>query len=140
MRTTLDVDNDILAVAKELARRQRLSIGRVISRLPHQGLTGQGLPATPLGQAETAIALTTGFRPFPAGRLVTNDQVDALRETAGSDTRAVGRQCPDRAARRGPHPSPFGHRLAGCPPRTRLGLVFANAERLRADFLEPGEP
>lgn len=83
MRTTLDIDEDVLAAAKELARRQRLSTGRVISRLLRQGLTGQGMSAAPSGQAETAVAPATGFRPFPAGRLVANDQVDALREAEG---------------------------------------------------------
>jgi hypothetical protein len=63
--------------------RDKKANGRVISRLLRQGLTGQGSLATPSSQAETAIALTTGFRPFPAGRLVTNDQVDALRKTEG---------------------------------------------------------
>jgi len=83
MRTTLDIDEDVLAAAKELARRQRLSTGRVVSRLLRQGLTGQGLPVAPWGQPEASVAPATGFRPFPVGRLVTNDQVDALRETEG---------------------------------------------------------
>ena len=84
MRTTLDIDEDVLAAAKELALwRQRLSTGRVISRLLRQGLTGQGLPAAPSDPAAADVAAATGFRPFPAGRLVTNDQVDALRETEG---------------------------------------------------------
>ena len=83
MRTTLDIDEDVLAAAKELARRQRLSTGRVVSRLLRQGLTGQGLPVASSGQAKADTAPATGFRPFPAGRLVTNDQVDALREAEG---------------------------------------------------------
>ena len=49
MRTTLDIDEDVLAAAKELARRQRLSTGRVVSRLLRQGLTGQGLPVASSG-------------------------------------------------------------------------------------------
>ncbi len=83
MRTTLDIDEDVLGAAKELARRQRLSTGQVVSRLLRQGLTGQGLPAASSGQSEAESAPVTGFRPFPAGRLVTNDQVDVLRETEG---------------------------------------------------------
>lgn len=63
--------------------RDKKANGRVISRLLRQGLTGQGSLATPSSQAETDVAPTTGFRPSPAGRLVTNDQVDAMRETAG---------------------------------------------------------
>ena len=83
MRTTLDIDEDVLAAAKELARRQRLSTGRVVSRLLRQGLTDQGLPGVTANQPAASVAPVTGFRPFPVARLVTNDQVNALRETEG---------------------------------------------------------
>ena len=39
MRTTLAIDNDVLAAAKHLAERERKSIGEVISALARQGLT-----------------------------------------------------------------------------------------------------
>jgi hypothetical protein len=38
MRTTLSIDDDILAAAKHLAERQNKSIGDVISSLARQGL------------------------------------------------------------------------------------------------------
>lgn len=38
MRTTLDLDPDVLAAAKELARRRKLSTGRVISELVREAL------------------------------------------------------------------------------------------------------
>lgn len=38
MRTTLDVDEDILLAAKDLARRRHTSLGRVLSDLARQGL------------------------------------------------------------------------------------------------------
>lgn len=38
MRTTLAIDDDILAAAKHLAERQNKSIGEVISSLARQGL------------------------------------------------------------------------------------------------------
>jgi hypothetical protein len=38
MRTTLAIDDDILAAAKHLAERQNKSIGEVISALARQGL------------------------------------------------------------------------------------------------------
>ena len=41
MRTTLDLDEDILLAAKELARQQRVAAGTVISRLVRQALSGQ---------------------------------------------------------------------------------------------------
>jgi hypothetical protein len=39
MRTTLDVEEDVLLAAKEMARQQRLSIGKVLSNLARQALT-----------------------------------------------------------------------------------------------------
>jgi hypothetical protein len=33
VRTTLDIEDDVLAAAKELARRQGTSAGQVVSRL-----------------------------------------------------------------------------------------------------------
>ena len=40
MRTTLDIEDDVLAAAKELARRQGTSAGEVVSRLPRVALSG----------------------------------------------------------------------------------------------------
>ena len=42
MRTTLDIDNDVLTAAKELARQEGKSAGAVISELARKGLTGEG--------------------------------------------------------------------------------------------------
>lgn len=81
MRTTLDLDDDVLQAAKELARRQRLSAGQVVSRLLRQALVGGGAQA-PATQPETGVA---GFRPFSsaAHQLVSNDQVEAIRDQEG---------------------------------------------------------
>ena len=40
MRTTLDIEDDVLEAAKELARRERSSTGKVMSTLARRGLTG----------------------------------------------------------------------------------------------------
>jgi len=39
MRTTLDLDDDVLSAARELAAGERRSLGAVISQLVRQGLT-----------------------------------------------------------------------------------------------------
>lgn len=39
MRTTLDIDEDVAAAAKELASGERRSLGSVISELARRGLT-----------------------------------------------------------------------------------------------------
>ena len=38
MRTTLDIDDDVLAVGRELARYRRTTIGAVVSELARTGL------------------------------------------------------------------------------------------------------
>lgn len=79
MRTTLDIDDDVLLAAKDLARRQRKSAGEVLSDLARLGLQG--------GQRGVAeVTARYGFAPMPAtGATVTNAQIDALRETLGED-------------------------------------------------------
>lgn len=78
MRTTIDIDDDVLRAAKELARIQGTSAGAVVSQLLRQALSGAGAAAK--GGRKAA----TGFRPFPAGgRVVTTTQVDALRDAEG---------------------------------------------------------
>jgi hypothetical protein len=39
MRTTLEIDDDLMATAKHLARQQGATIGHVISQLARQSLT-----------------------------------------------------------------------------------------------------
>lgn len=39
MRTTLEIDDDVVAAARELAGAERRSIGSVISELARRGLT-----------------------------------------------------------------------------------------------------
>ena len=76
MRTTLDVDIDVLRAAKELAKRKKKSTGQVVSELVRTALTAPPPPAT---AAEPDS--TYGFRPFAKrGGLVTNEMIDRLRE------------------------------------------------------------
>jgi hypothetical protein len=81
MRTTLDIDQDVLAAVKVLARRRHLSAGKVVSNLLRQALTGKdlGLAGTGTGQAGVG-----GFRPFPPrGAIITDELIDALRDAEG---------------------------------------------------------
>lgn len=84
MRTTLDIDEDVLLAAKELAKRQKVSTGQVVSQLLRRVLTGQAgrvIASKDDGSGSQSVA---GFRPFPAGRaVVTNDVVNRLREAEG---------------------------------------------------------
>jgi len=77
VRTTLDIDDDVLAAAREIARRERRTAGAVVSDLARRALTGT---ATPNPTVRESPALY-GFEPFPAdGRIVTNELIDRLRE------------------------------------------------------------
>ena len=72
MRTTLDIDDDVLLVAREIARTQGVSIGKALSDLARQALSQQdsettrnGVPLFPVG---------------PGARLVTLEFVNRLRD------------------------------------------------------------
>lgn len=81
MRTTLDIDDDVLAAAKELARMQRVSAGQVITRLVREALSGHSGKAGEPGHAPAGVG---GFRPFPSrGVMVSNEQVNAIRDQEG---------------------------------------------------------
>jgi hypothetical protein len=76
MRTTLDIDDDVLAAAKERARRHKKTTGEVISELARSALTAPP-PDRPTLRAKDLY----GFRPFPRrGGIVTNELIDKLRE------------------------------------------------------------
>ena len=62
MRTTIDLDYDTLVAAKEAARMENVSLGKVISRLVRQALTG--------GVAQQAgnVPAATATAPAPARR------------------------------------------------------------------------
>ncbi|OOG50582.1 hypothetical protein [Polaromonas sp. C04] len=76
MRTTIDLADDVLAAAKEIARLENSTAGAVLSRLARQALTQTG--GTETGRS------VAGFRTIPrGGHVVTNDHVNAIREIEG---------------------------------------------------------
>ena len=80
MRTTLDIDGDVLIAAKELARRERKTAGELVSDLMREALR---VRAGTAGEIRTQRGLY-GFKPIPArGAVVTNALVDELREELG---------------------------------------------------------
>jgi hypothetical protein len=78
-RTTLDIEDDMLAAAKGLAHRRGVTAGKVVSSLLRSSLSGKA-PAQPSDAAAVA-----GFRPFAAShqQLVSNEQIDQLRDLEG---------------------------------------------------------
>jgi hypothetical protein len=80
MRTTLDIDEEVLRAAKEIARRRRSTAGAVISELARQAPTGRANVPPGISEPEAFY----GFRPLPAdGRIVSTETVENLREDEG---------------------------------------------------------
>lgn len=81
MRTTLDIDDDILLAAKEIARRDRASAGSVISKWARLSLTGAPAPSSKAISNKGVC----GFVPFESrpGVVITNEMIDRLRDIEG---------------------------------------------------------
>ena len=80
MRTTIDIETDVLSAAKEIARQKQVGVGRVVSELLRQALTGQSGAAA----LHASSPISTGFDPLPArGVIVTNELINRLRDAEG---------------------------------------------------------
>ncbi len=73
MRTTLAIDDDILAAAKQLAEQDRSTLGEVISRLARRGLQRDA-------PAERAERNGIPLLPRRAGATVTLQLVNQIRD------------------------------------------------------------
>lgn len=74
MRTTLAIDDDVLAAAKHLAEREHKSIGEVISTLARQGLSKSTRSTRPLRNGVPLLPTRKG------GTRVTLELVNHLRD------------------------------------------------------------
>jgi len=80
MRTTLDIEDDVLEAARELARREHISAGAAVSRLLRVAFTGH----FPISTTPPETTVVNGFRPIPANnRLITDSLIDRLRDESG---------------------------------------------------------
>jgi hypothetical protein len=71
MRTTLSIDDDVLAVARAVAERDQRSIGEVVSDLARKGINGR----------TKVVKSPGGFPVLPRrGVVVTLELVNALRD------------------------------------------------------------
>ena len=81
MRTTLNIDDDVLIAVKEVAARESKPAGAAVSDLLRRSLARGGRETSEIG-AEPEPEF--GFRPFPKrGGVVTNELIDRLREETG---------------------------------------------------------
>ena len=89
MRTTLDIADDVLFAAKEMAKREKKPLGTIISELARRafaspsGVTTTMSVAEPLARAEQQLA-AYGITPLPSrGAVVSNELIDRLRDAEG---------------------------------------------------------
>ena len=83
MRTTLDIDDDVLFAAKEIARREKKTIGQVLSEQARRALQmpAYTMQATePAPKTEGPLA-KFGLIPLPhRGVIITHEMVDRIRD------------------------------------------------------------
>jgi hypothetical protein len=78
MRTTLDIADDVLAAAKELAQREGSTTGKVLSDLARRGL------AAPARSRKGRPALRAGVPVLPSrGEIITLQHIQRLRDQEG---------------------------------------------------------
>jgi hypothetical protein len=73
MRTTLDIEDDVLQAAKELAQREKATVGQMMSKLARKGLGGVGVEGI----------LTRNGVPVlpPRGEVITLERVQKLMDS-----------------------------------------------------------
>ncbi|MBI4906693.1 MAG: CopG family transcriptional regulator [Acidobacteria bacterium] len=71
MRTTLDIDDDVLLALKDAAARERVSVGRMVSKLVRAALT----PAS--GKSRNGVLV---FEVKPDAPLMSMEMVNRLRD------------------------------------------------------------
>lgn len=91
MRTTLDIADDVLFAAKELAQREKKSLGQIMSELARRAFAQSA--SSDVSSASPGIAAVPhvserlasyGIRPLPArGEIVSNELIDRLRDAEG---------------------------------------------------------
>lgn len=78
MRTTVNLDEDVLLAVHDQAQRERRTAGAVLSDLARQALTADPRDAT---QRSEGVA---GFIPLPhRGAIISNALINQLREEEG---------------------------------------------------------
>jgi hypothetical protein len=93
MRTTLDIADDVLFAAKDFARRDKKTLGQVISEWGRAALQNPAVTQKAAkGKAKPSLSdedqrfYDLGFRTFPSragAEPVTNEHVNRIREELG---------------------------------------------------------
>ena len=79
MRTTLDIDKDVLIAVKERARKEKKSTGRVISNIVRESLIG----AKPQENDDLFITKNGFLMLAPRGEVITLEHVQRIMDEEG---------------------------------------------------------
>lgn len=83
MRTTLDIDDDVLFAAKEIATKERKTTGKILSEFFRRGIQSGDNPSPGLKTSQP-FEFKNGIPIFPSrGELVTTGQIQRIREEEG---------------------------------------------------------
>jgi hypothetical protein len=98
MRTTLDIDDDVLQAAKELAEREKKTAGHVLSDLARRGILCRNAHDEETG--EDPFIIKNGLPVLRSrGGIVTNEMVKRIQqEIDEQDARAARCELPPRSA------------------------------------------
>ncbi|MEW5964409.1 MAG: antitoxin [Pseudomonadota bacterium] len=80
MRTTLDIDDDVLAAVKERARAEKRTAGEVLSDLARKALSGATAGQGGAGEAGFVLKGDWYVLPSRGGPLVTNELVKSIQD------------------------------------------------------------
>jgi hypothetical protein len=91
MRTTLDIDEDVLAAVKELAKVRKTTAGEVISELARSALTRPAEQV--IAQDAQSLVLKDGWYVLPprGGTIVTNELIERLLDRADAEDAGIVR-------------------------------------------------
>ena len=83
MRTTLDIDDDVLFAAKELAAKEHKTAGKVLSEFFRRAIHSDGVAAGPI-KSKGAYPMRNGIPLLPSrGEVVSSEHIQRLMEEEG---------------------------------------------------------
>lgn len=80
MRTTLDIDDDVLDAARELAKAEGKTAGKILSELARKALTTPEFPASGLSERNSEPLSDWPTFPNREGPIVTNEMVRKIQD------------------------------------------------------------
>jgi hypothetical protein len=83
MRTTLDIDDDVLFAAKEIAAKERKTAGKILSDFFRRGIQSDSADASGMAPGQPFV-FKNGIPILPSrGELVTTEQIQRIMEEEG---------------------------------------------------------